>query len=102
MRMKGFFGTLVIIAVVVLTVLISYGVVTLHWVGCLRCLNGGVIEYGKRNNDGLVQDFSGFSDRVPGRLVGVWPSRRCGNSHYIPGSDGNHKSQIMNKVKRYV
>jgi hypothetical protein len=33
MKMKGFFGTLAIIAVVVLVVLVYYGIVTLHLVG---------------------------------------------------------------------
>jgi len=33
MRMKGFFGTLAIIAVVVTIGLIYYGFMTFHWVG---------------------------------------------------------------------
>jgi hypothetical protein len=33
MKMKGFFGTLAIVAVVGLVVLVYYGVVSLHWIG---------------------------------------------------------------------
>jgi len=54
-----------------------------------------VIEYGKQNNNGLVQNFSAFSGSVLGGLAAVWPSWRCNISHYSLGDNGNHKSQVI-------
>jgi hypothetical protein len=54
-----------------------------------------VIEYGKQNNNGLVQNIRGFGGSVPCRLAVVWPFGRCGIGHYSSSFNGNNKSQVM-------
>ena len=50
-----------------------------------------MIEYGKQNNNGLVQNFSGFSGSLFGRLAGIRPSWSGSTGCCSLGSDGNPK-----------